>query len=186
MESEYSASGVKHLTLYTRNGKASSVQVDMGTVSLRAEDLPVLCSSDKAIGIKLPTSGGEYVGTCVSVGNPHCVIFCDRVDSAPVERVGRELEHSSMFPEGVNTEFIRVVNRNTVKMRVWERGNGETTACGTGACAAVVAAVENGYLDKNKDITVKLRGGDVTVNYDGERVLLTGDAVLVYDGVAEY
>ncbi|MBR5903890.1 MAG: diaminopimelate epimerase, partial [Clostridia bacterium] len=180
------ASGVKHLTLYTRNGKASSVQVDMGAVSVLSADIPVLCDGEKSVGIKLSTSGGEYTGTCVSVGNPHCVIFCDRVDSAPVERVGRELEHSRVFPEGVNTEFIRVVNRNTVKMRVWERGNGETTACGTGACAAVVAAVENGYLDKCKDITVKLRGGDVTVNYDGERVLLTGDAVLVYDGQAEY
>ncbi|MBR4955102.1 MAG: diaminopimelate epimerase [Clostridia bacterium] len=180
------ASGVKHLTLYTRNGKASSVQVDMGAVSVLSADIPVLCDGEKSVGIKLSTSGGEYTGTCVSVGNPHCVIFCDRVDSAPVERVGRELEHSKVFPEGVNTEFIRVVNRNTVKMRVWERGNGETTACGTGACAAVVAAVENGYLDKCKDITVKLRGGDVTVNYDGERVLLTGDAVLVYDGQAEY
>ena len=180
------ASGVKQLTLYTRNGKASSVTVDMGEVSLHSADIPVVSTQDKAVGISLSAAGREYTATCVSVGNPHCVIFCDRVDGAPVERVGRELEHSPLFPEGVNTEFIRVVNRNTVKMRVWERGNGETTACGTGACAAVVAAVENGLLDKCRDITVKLKGGDVVVNYDGERVLLTGDAVLVYDGRAEY
>jgi len=180
------ASGVKQLTLYTRNGKASSVTVDMGEVSLHSADIPVVSTQDKAVGISLSAAGREYTATCVSVGNPHCVIFCDRVDGAPVERVGRELEHSPLFPEGVNTEFIRVVNRNTVKMRVWERGNGETTACGTGACAAVVAAVENGLLDKCRDITVKLKGGDVVVNYDGESVLLTGDAVLVYDGRAEY
>ncbi|MBR3865695.1 MAG: diaminopimelate epimerase, partial [Clostridia bacterium] len=180
------ASGVKQLSLYTRNGKVSSVSVDMGKASLHAADIPTKIGSDTVVDIPVKTGENEYNITCVSMGNPHCVIFTDRVDNAPVESVGRQFEHSELFPEGVNTEFIRVVNKSTIKMRVWERGNGETTACGTGACAAVVAATENGLCEKGTDVTVKLRGGDVTVNYTDERVVLTGDAVLVYDGVTEY
>ncbi|MBQ2819546.1 MAG: carbamoyl-phosphate synthase large subunit [Clostridia bacterium] len=180
------ASGVKQLSLYTRNGKVSSVSVDMGKASLHAADIPTKIGSDTVVDIPVKIGENEYNITCVSMGNPHCVIFTDRVDNAPVESVGRQFEHSELFPEGVNTEFIRVVNKSTIKMRVWERGNGETTACGTGACAAVVAATENGLCEKGTDVTVKLRGGDVTVNYTDERVVLTGDAVLVYDGVTEY
>ena len=95
-------------------------------------------------------------------------------------------EYNDLFPERVNTEFVRVVNRRTIKMRVWERGNGETLACGTGACAAVVAAVENGYCDKNADVTVKVRGGDLIVRYDGKRVWLTGNADRIYEGTLRY
>ena len=180
------ASGVKKLSLYTRNGKVSSVSVDMGKASLVATDIPVNLDKERVVDIPVKMGDNEYNITCVSVGNPHCVLFTDRVDNAPVEQVGKVFENSQLFPEGVNTEFIRVVNKSTIKMRVWERGNGETASCGTGACAAVVAATENGLCEKGTDVTVKLRGGDVTVNYTDERVVLTGDAVLVYDGFTEY
>ena len=131
------------------------------------------------------TYGKDYKITCVSTGNPHCVVFCDYVDGVNIKRVGPTFENSSLFPERINTEFIRVVNPNTIKMRVWERGNGETLACGTGACAAVVAAVENGFCKKGEDITVKLRGGDLIVNYTDEEVILTGNAELIYNGEIE-
>jgi carbamoyl-phosphate synthase large subunit len=127
-----------------------------------------------------------YFITCVSVGNPHCVLFCDRVDAIDVARIGPLFENSPLFPERVNTEFIRVVNETTIKMRVWERGNGETWACGTGACAAVVAAVLNGYCKKGVDITVKVKGGDLIVNYTDESIHLTGNADLIYEGDVAY
>lgn len=120
------------------------------------------------------------------VGNPHCVVFAIRVDDIDMQKVGPKFENASVFPERINTEFVRVVSKNMLKIRVYERGNGETPACGTGACAAVVAAVENGYCRKGEDVTVKLRGGDLTVNYSDEGVVLSGDTKLVYTGVMEY
>ena len=117
------------------------------------------------------------------MGNPHCVVFCPRVDAVDVETVGPQFENADIFPERVNAEFVRVVNRRTLKMRVWERGNGETLACGTGACAAVVAAVENGYCDAGEDITVKVRGGDLIVSYTPDGVTLTGETALAFEGV---
>ena len=122
----------------------------------------------------------------MDVGNPHCVVFCDRVDRVKVKEIGPKFEHAEYFPDRVNTEFVRVVNPTTIKMRVWERGSGETMACGTGACAAVVAAVANGLCAKDTDITVKVRGGDLIVNYTDERITLTGDVKLVYTGETEY
>lgn len=124
--------------------------------------------------------------TCVNMGNPHCVVFCRRVDTLDLEHWGPLFEYAPFFPERINTEFVRVVNPTTIKMRVYERGNGETYACGTGACAAVVAAVENGFCKKDTDITVKVRGGDLLVHYSDEGVTLTGDAVLVYEGITSY
>ena len=129
--------------------------------------------------------GKEYKITCVSVGNPHCVIFCDNVDGVDLEKVGPLFENAPEFPERINTEFVRVVHPNMIKMRVYERGNGETFACGTGACAAVVAAVENGYCNRGEDITVKMRGGDLIVHYTEEQLTLTGGAELVYNGETE-
>ena len=120
------------------------------------------------------------------MGNPHCVVFCPRVDNIDIEKIGPRFEKASIFAHRVNTEFVRVVNETTLKMRVWERGNGETLACGTGACAAVVAAVENGYCKKNTDITVKVKGGDLIVNYTDDGVLLTGTTKLVFEGTVEY
>ena len=131
-------------------------------------------------------AGKSWDITLVNGGNPHCVVFCERVDAIDIGRVGPQFEHAPEFPERINTEFVRVVNRRTLKMRVWERGNGETWACGTGACAAVVAAVENGHCEKYADITVKLAGGDLVVRYTGETAYLTGNASLVYEGDVEY
>jgi carbamoyl-phosphate synthase large subunit len=124
-------------------------------------------------------------GTCVSMGNPHCVVQVADVAGFDVSGIGPLFEHNPAFPEGVNTEFIHVDDRTNVTMRVWERGNGETLACGTGACAAVVAAVENGFCQKGEDITVKLRGGDLIVNYTDDEVILTGNAELIYNGEVE-
>ena len=120
------------------------------------------------------------------MGNPHCVVFCDGIDSLDLDKLGPLFENADIFPERTNTEFVRIVNRDTLRARVFERGNGETLGCGTGACAAVVAAAENGYLEKGSDITVKLPGGDLTVNYTDDGVVLTGDAVMVFEGTYEY
>ena len=178
--------GVRHLDLYTVDGKVTSVAVDMGKASLKAADLPTTLPEETLIDYPVEIGGEHYNITCVSMGNPHCVVFCDRVDGVDVPQVGPRFEHSELFPERINTEFVRVVNPLTIKMRVWERGSGETTACGTGACAAVVAAVATGQCEKGTDVTVKLQGGDLTVNYTDERVILTGDAKLLFDGTTEY
>ncbi|MCD8002466.1 MAG: carbamoyl-phosphate synthase large subunit [Clostridia bacterium] len=175
-------SGIKELKLSTRNGKVNYVGVNMGKADLSAKSLPTTIDADKMINYPLTIGGVTYYVTCVSVGNPHCVVFCPSVDAVDVARIGPLFEHSPYFPERINTEFVRVVNRGMVKMRVWERGNGETPACGTGACAAVIAAVENGYCDRGADISVKLRGGDLTVNYTDERVILSGNTKLVFEG----
>ena len=122
----------------------------------------------------------------MDVGNPHCVAFCPRVDDVDVELIEHRFEYAPYFPERINTEFIRMFNPSTIRMRVWERGSGETMACGTGACAAVVAAVANGMCEKGRDVTVRAAGGDLVVNYTDEKITLTGDARLVYTGEAAY
>jgi carbamoyl-phosphate synthase large subunit len=180
------ASGIKHLKVFTRNSKVSSVTVHMGKAELACSKVPVNLNIDKAINHPVKIAKTDYNITCVSVGNPHCVVFVDNVDKVDVDTVGPKFENADIFPERVNTEFVRVVNSNTIKMRVWERGNGETPACGTGACAAVVAAVENGYCPKGEDITVKVRTGDLIVNYTDNGITLSGDANLVYKGEIEY
>lgn len=180
------ASGVKTVRVFTREGKVSSATVDIGKAELKPERIPVLMSGENVINRPYKLLDKEYNITCVSTGNPHCVVFVDNVDKIDIETVGRAFENAEIFPERVNTEFVRVVNSNTIKMRVWERGNGETLACGTGAAAAVVAAVENGYCKKGENITVKLRGGDLIVNYTDEKITLTGNTNLVYKGEIEY
>ena len=180
------ASGVKVLRLFTRDGKVSSVKVSMGKAELNTAKIPVLIDSEKAINYPAEIGSKQYNITCCAVGNPHCVVFVDNVDRIDIESVGPQFETAPIFPERVNTEFVRVVNSKTLKMRVWERGNGETQACGTGACAAVIAAVENGYCNKDEDITVKVKGGDLIVNYSDTGVTLTGDCNLVYKGEIEY
>ena len=180
------ASGVKTVRVFTREGKVSSATVDIGKAELKPERIPVLMSGGNVINRPYTVLDKEYNITCVSTGNPHCVVFVDNVDKIDIETVGRAFENAEIFPERVNTEFVRVVNSNTIKMRVWERGNGETLACGTGAAAAVVAAVENGYCKKGENITVKLRGGDLIVNYTDEKITLTGNTNLVYKGEIEY
>ncbi|MCD7873366.1 MAG: carbamoyl-phosphate synthase large subunit, partial [Clostridiales bacterium] len=180
------ASGVKKLQLFTRNEKVSSVTVSMGKAILSPNEIPALLSGNSVIGKSVKIDDGEYKITCLSMGNPHCVVFVENVDKVEIEKIGPKFENAEIFPERINTEFVRVVNSRTLKMRVWERGNGETLACGTGACAAVAAAVENGFCARGEDITVKLRGGDLIVNYTDDEVLLTGDCNLVFTGEIEY
>ena len=178
-------SGIRDLRLYTRNGKVSTVSVGMGKASVLLKDIPTTIDAERAVNYPLTVGGKEYNVTLVSMGNPHCVVFTDYVDGVDVKGIGPLFENAPEFPERINTEFVRVVNPNTIKMRVYERGNGETPACGTGACAAVVAAVENGFCKKGEDVTVKLRGGDLIVNYTDEKVILIGNAELVYQGYME-
>jgi carbamoyl-phosphate synthase large subunit len=180
------ASGIKHLSLFTRNGKVSSVTVDMGKAELKPNHIPVLVQGDKVIDYPVTIGGKDVNISCCAIGNPHCVVFVDNVDRVDLAQIGPQFETANIFPERINTEFVRVVNSNTLKMRVWERGNGETQACGTGACAAVICAVEKGLCPKGENITVKVKGGDLIVNYTDEKVTLTGDCNLVYKGEIEY
>ena len=181
-----SAGGIRQLKLYCRDGKVSSVTVDMGTAVFEPSQIPVLTEETRLLNTPVSACGGDYRITCLSVGNPHCVVFCDSPDSLNLAEIGPKFEHDPMFPEGVNTEFVRVLSRTSLRMRVWERGSGETLACGTGACAAVVAAVENGHCDAGTDVRVALPGGDLTVRYQNGRVFLTGGAVEVFSGSFEY
>ena len=180
------ASGIKNLKLYTMNGKVSSVSVRMGMANLDPASLPTTLEGDKILDREINIGGKNYNVTCVSVGNPHCVVLCKRVDGIDIQTVGPLFENSEYFPNRVNTEFVRIVNEGTIKMRVWERGNGETMACGTGACAAVVAAVENGFCKRDTEITVQVPGGELIVKYkeDGN-ITLSGNARLVFEGEIE-
>ena len=180
------AVGIKNVRVYTRNGKVSSAEVDMGMPLMEAEQIPCTLEGGKIVNRPTVIGGKEYNITCVNMGNPHCVVFCDRVDPLDLERLGPVFENAPIFPQRTNTEFVRVVNPTTLKMRVYERGNRETYACGTGACAAVVAAVENGFCKSNTDITVKVKGGDLIVRYTDKGVTLTGDTVLVYEGKTSF
>ncbi|WP_295750880.1 carbamoyl-phosphate synthase large subunit [uncultured Oscillibacter sp.] len=179
-------SGLRTVTLYTTNGKVTSASVDMGKAALDTAALKFTIAEKQVVDYPVRIAGRPYNITCVDMGNPHCVVFCDRVDAVDIDFIGPRFEHAPYFPERINTEFIRVVNPSTIKMRVWERGSGETMACGTGACAAVVAAVANGLCEKGRDITVRVKGGELIVHYTDEGVTLTGDAKLVYTGEIKY
>ena len=178
--------GVYDVKAYSFSGKVNTASVNLGKAELAGKNIPCVWDEKQIVGKKVNIGGTDYEVTLVNVGNPHCVVFCDKVDAINVKKVGPQFETSKYFPEGINTEFIRVVNKVTIKMRVWERGSGETWACGTGACAAVVAAVLAGYCEKDTNVTVKLRGGDLTVNYhsDGD-VELMGNVKTVYEGTLE-
>ncbi len=178
-------SGEKRLRLYVRGGKVKSVSVDMGKAVLTPCEVPVLLEGARVVGRRVSIEGMEYDITCVSMGNPHCVVFVDNPDLLDIAKTGPAFESAALFPDRVNTEFVTVVDSHMLKMRVWERGSGETLACGTGACAAVVAAVENGFCQKGEDITVRLRGGDLLVRYTDEAVWMTGDARKNFEGVVE-
>ncbi len=178
--------GIKNVKVYTTNGRVVSVEVYMGKPTFVPSELPCTLDEDRIIDYPITIGSGSYNITCVGVGNPHCVVFLKDIDSLDLNEIGPCFEKADIFPERINTEFVRVVNRHTIKMRAYERGNKETFACGTGAAAAVVAAVENGFCDKGEEITVKLKGGDLAVTYDDNGIFLTGNAVLVYEGEAEY
>ena len=179
-------SGVKTLELAVKDGKMLSARVDMGAAILAPHDIPVDLEGDTVIGAPLVVDEKVYHITCVSMGNPHCVIFLpEDIDGLDLARIGPKFEHHALFPERVNTEFVNVLPDGSLKMRVWERGSGETWACGTGACAVGVAAVLMGHAAKDEDITVHLRGGDLTVRYTDETVFMTGAATTVFKGEIE-
>lgn len=175
-------SGIKELDIIEDDQNEAVVKVNMGRADLSSKSIPMIFDKDKVINEPVTLNDEIYNITCVSMGNPHAVIFCDEVYSAKVKEIGSKLSSHRIFPEGVNVEFVSFVDKNNITMRVWERGSGETLACGSGACASVVAAVENGFCSKNEDITVHLRGGKLVVNYSDEKVFLTGNAVRVFEG----
>ena len=175
--------GIKYLDLTVEEGKVKMVKVDMGKPELEPLKIPVKASGDKAVDEPILVGGKEYRMTCVSMGNPHAVIFigCD-VREFPLEEIGPKFENHERFPNRVNTEFVRVIDRRTAEMRVWERGSGETLACGTGACAVAVACALNGFTED--EVTVRLLGGDLQIRWDREKdtVFMTGPAEVVFDG----
>ena len=175
-------SGIKTLELTVEDGKVSKVRVNMGAPILEARQIPILCSQEQAVQLPLEVDGKTYQITGVSMGNPHAVVCVEDVKGLKLEELGPKFENHPAFPDRVNTEFIRVLDRSTVEMRVWERGSGETLACGTGACAVAVACIVNGYTDER--VTVKLLGGDLDIYWDREAnlVYMTGPAVTVFDG----
>ena len=180
-----SLSGVKKINLKIENGVAVAATVDMGAPILQPEQIPVRLEGESVISRPVTIGGRPCEITCVSMGNPHCVVFMDKIDDLHLEKVGPIFEHCELFPDRVNTEFVRVIDSHTLQMRVWERGSGETMACGTGTCAAVVAAVLNGYCPKNEEITVQLLGGTLTIRYTDETVFMTGPAETVFEGEVE-
>lgn len=177
-------SGIKKLKLFPENGKVKTVLVDMGKAIIKPADIPVLADGDDFISRKIEVNGNEETVTCVSMGNPHCVIFTDKnVDDFELEKIGPSFENHPLFPERINTEFANVIDGNTVKMRVWERGSGETWACGTGACATAVAACLNGHCKRDEEIRLMLRGGDLFITYKSDgTVLMRGPATTVFEG----
>lgn len=177
-------SGIKTLRLSVEKGEVRTITVDMGKAELNPEKIPAKFIGKTAIGVPLQVGGKDYSVTCVSMGNPHCVVFEDP-DGIALEKIGPLFERSEAFPESVNTEFVSLVGKNELKMRVWERGSGETLACGTGACAAAVASVLNGYCEKNGEITVHLRGGDLKIRNTESGVLMTGEAAFTFTGEVE-
>ena len=179
-----SMGAVKYIDVNVKNGEVVSAKVDMGAPSLKSSDIPVICGSEKAVNIPITVDGTDYKMTCVSMGNPHAVVFIDKSPKEfDVERIGKLFENNSVFPDRTNTEFIFVQDRKNLEMRVWERGSGETLACGTGACASAVAAIVNGLCDN--DVTVHLLGGDLEISWSGDEadsVFMTGPATTVFEG----
>ena len=177
-------SGIKTLRLDVDvNGTVQSVTVDMGHADFVADHVPVIFNEDEVVDRKLNVAGQEWEITCLSVGNPHCVLFVEETESLDLPVIGPQFENAPIFPERINTEFVQYIDPTTLKMRVWERGSGETMACGTGACAAVAAAVRTGRCAVNVPVTVHLLGGDlwITVHDDG-LIQMNGEAAFAFEG----
>ncbi|MCR1843459.1 diaminopimelate epimerase [Murimonas intestini] len=175
-------SGIKFIKLTTADGRAELAQVNMGAPVLKAEKIPAVSNSMEIIGEPIEIDGELYHMTCVSMGNPHAVVYVEDVKKVQIERTGPLFENHPFFPDRVNTEFVHVIDENTIEMRVWERGSGETLACGTGACASAVASILNGYT--KDEVTVKLLGGDLKIRWDKKEnlVYMTGPAEIVFEG----
>lgn len=174
--------GIKYLALNVKDGKVATVRVNMGSPILDPEQIPVVADKNPVVDEPITVMGKEWRMTCVSMGNPHAVVFVPETESLDLEKIGPQFENHERFPRRVNTEFVQVLDRHTANMRVWERGSGETLACGTGACATVVACVLNGKTD-NK-VLVHLLGGDLEIEWDREnnQIYMTGPAATVFDG----
>lgn len=177
--------GIKYLDLTVEDGKVSLVKVDMGKPELEADLIPIISEREQVIDEPIEVDGKEYHMTGVSMGNPHAVIYVDDVKGLDLEKIGPKFENHERFPKRINTEFVHCIDRQTVEMRVWERGSGETLACGTGACAVAVSSILNNLTDTQ--VTVKLLGGDLQIEWDREkdRVFMTGSATVVFDGVID-
>ena len=177
--------GIKYLDLTVEDGKVSQVKVDMGKPELEADLIPIISEREQVIDEPIEVDGKEYHMTGVSMGNPHAVIYVDDVKGMDLEKIGPKFENHERFPKRINTEFVHCIDRQTVEMRVWERGSGETLACGTGACAVAVSSILNNLTDTQ--VTVKLLGGDLQIEWDREkdRVFMTGPATVVFDGVID-
>ena len=177
--------GIKYLDLTIEDGKVSLVKVDMGKPKLEADLIPIISEREQVIDEPIEVDGKEYHMTGVSMGNPHAVIYVDDVKGLDLEKIGPKFENHERFPKRINTEFVHCIDRQTVEMRVWERGSGETLACGTGACAVAVSSILNNLTDTQ--VTVKLLGGDLQIEWDREkdRVFMTGPATVVFDGVID-
>lgn len=175
-------SGLKMLKLHVSEGKVGAVTVDMGTPELKPEGIPVDLPGEAVLRHRIQVLGQMWFITCVNMGNPHCVVFVRDPEVLDLPSVGPMFEHHPLFPRRTNVEFVRVIDRGALQMRVWERGSGETLACGTGACAALVASVLCGHCDRT--VQVKLAGGDLTINWnaDDNHVYQTGPAEFVFDG----
>lgn len=175
-------SGIKSLDLTVQGGRVVLVRVAMGAPDLRAANIPILTDMEQVIDLPIEVGGKKYAITGVSMGNPHAVAYLDDVTGFDIEKWGPKFENHPMFPDRINTEFCRILDRDTIQMRVWERGAGETMACGTGACAAAVSSILNGYT--KEQVTVKLLGGDLKIFWDraGDQVYMTGPAVEVFSG----
>lgn len=179
---------IKYIEVFTENGKAVSARVDMGSPILQSNDIPVVCESEKCINQSVTIGDREFTMTCVSMGNPHAVMFIDEsVRDFDLNKYGKIAEgNTALFPDRVNAEFARIIDRSTIEMRVYERGAGETLACGTGTCATVVAAILNGYVDN--EVTVHLLGGDLKIEWSGnenDSVIMTGPAAYSFTGEVE-
>lgn len=177
-------SGIKYLDLTVKNGKVSSVKVNMGSPILNAKTIPVVSPREQVINEPLDVNGETYHITAVSMGNPHAIVYMDDVDGLDIAKIGPLFENHINFPDRINTEFVKVIDRHTLQMRVWERGSGETLACGTGACAVAVASTLNGLVDEDVPITVKLLGGDLEILWNRQEnlVYMTGPATTVFEG----
>ncbi len=180
---------IKYLQLFLKEGRVDTVRVNMGAPELRPERIPVTVAEagmpleqERIVNAPIIVQGKEYKMTCVSMGNPHAVIFLEDVTNLEIEQIGPYFENHERFPKRINTEFVKVLDKKTVQMRVWERGTGETLACGTGCCATVVACILNGLTDEK--VTVKLLGGEIEIEWDREAnlVYMTGPAVTVFEG----
>lgn len=177
--------GIKYLDLTVEGGKVSLVKVDMGEPILNPKEIPVLFEKERVVDEPIEVDGKAWNVTCVSMGNPHAVVFIDNTKELEIEKIGPHFEHHKLFPNRINTEFVQIISRTEMNMRVWERGSGETLACGTGTCASVMAAILNGLTEHK--VLVHLLGGDLMIEYDekSNHIFMTGPATTVFEGEIE-